>query len=239
MKTSKIIFFSLLGTIAFLILAASIDVRLTGRKDTERIPMNVQNSELPPFSAVMIKNSEDVIITTGSSPEMSIEFLKKSQLPEINFFVKNDTLFISDYKQNKRVHEYRIMTLKSTGSLKSILAQNSSFEIMSPDLEDISLSLDSSRVIMRGVPAGKTGYRSLYFNAKNHSRISLMAFRTERIDISLENSTAGLTIKATNLKANLAKGSHLNTLQPDILKLESDQDSQFYIDHSAFIENDK
>ena len=71
MKTSKIIFISLLGAIAFIILAASIDIRITGKRNGDyKADLKRSKQILPSFKALNLNSCKNIQIVRNDSSFM-------------------------------------------------------------------------------------------------------------------------------------------------------------------------
>lgn len=230
MKTSKIIFFSLLGTIALLIVAAFIDVRLTGHKNTgdaEQISKN--DTPVSSFSVLMVNNCQVLNIVNGASPAISIESLEKTKPVEIKYYVRNDTLFISDVGHSE-ARDIRLVNLKITVSVKKVIAKNSHVRISQPASNELWIDADKSNIFMVGDTSGNSPIRILNINAINQSEV-ISNVKADSVLVSLRDSKAGLTNKVGKITGTIASESSLKVIQPGDISMKTDPTSQLYITH--------
>ena len=96
MKTSKIIFIALLSAIALIILAAIIDVRLTGTRDGDFKGELKSRIQLTQFKVISINNNSNLELVQSDSAYFEITVMKDSLVPELKYSIKNDTLKIAD-----------------------------------------------------------------------------------------------------------------------------------------------
>jgi hypothetical protein len=229
MKTSKIIFFSLLGTIALLILAAFIDVRLTGYKNTGAADeISINDTTVSTFSVLMVNNCQALNIINGSSPAISIECFEKTKPAEIKYDIRNDTLFISDIEYSE-ARNIRLVNLKITGSVKRVMAKNSHFRISQTASDELWIDADKSNIFMYGDTSGNSRLRKLSINAINQSYVSSNNVIADSVLVSLRASKAGLMIKVEKIMGTITSESRLTVTQPNDISLKTDATSHLYI----------
>jgi hypothetical protein len=229
MKTSKIIFFSLLGTIALLILAAFIDVRLTGHKNTgEAEQISTNDTPVSSYSVLMVNNCQGLNIVNGSSPAINIECFEKTRPVEIKYYVRNDTLFISDVEHSE-ARNIRLVNLKITGSVKKVMAKNSDVRISQPASDELWIDADKSNIFMVGDTSGNFRFRKLSINAINQSEV-ISNIKADSVLVSLRASKAGL-MKVGKITGTIASESSLKVMQPNDISMKTDPTSQLYITH--------
>lgn len=220
MKTSKIIFLSLLTAIALLILAAIIDVRLTGKKGNE--PVNLVSNEIPvpPFSVLVVNNCANLALRSGPSPLLKVSSNSKTA-PEISYMVKNDTMTISKVSKVNNNNQPIFVNIEFVSLRKMIVNNSSAIHINVTDLAEFNLDAVSSNVYLNASPE-KYESREIRFNARNHSKISSGNFKARNLGIVLEMSEARMMIKAENINGSISNESHLTILQPAELSMKSD-----------------
>ncbi len=98
MKISKIIFLSLVGVIALMIIAGALDIRINGKKGPVQLSGSVNSKKitLPSFKVLSMNGTKNVAIVKGDSNYIEIDYQKDFVYPDINFQVRNDTLIIKD-----------------------------------------------------------------------------------------------------------------------------------------------
>lgn len=223
MKTSKIIFFSLLGSIAFIILAASIDLRLTGSRNG----MNNSGHGLIKHSIPSFK----VLCVTGTNIELSLNdtcFVEvnwqKDTLSQVfNYQVKNDTLIVSAI-DNKNHNNYNApVRIHSTSILNSIHLKNSSINIQHYISGKMLLEMDES---IAWFNQDNSSFNILEILAKNHSQINTSGFRVDTLGIFLKNSSATFELSSKKLYGSLADSSTLYAGQAEMISLLRDSTSE-------------
>jgi hypothetical protein len=221
MKTSKIIFFSLLTTIALFILAAIVDVRLTGKKGNEPSNLNTQEIPVGTFSVVVINNCSNISVRPGASPKLKVS---SKNAFEINYKVSADTLTISDANRSNNNNDPIFFTIEFT-SLKKLIASNSSsiyFNVT--DLAEVEFDAVNSNVYINASP-GKDKPGVIRITGRNHSMITSSDIKTGNLEIVLERSEANLMITAESINGNVYDESRLTILQPADLSMKSDSTS--------------
>jgi hypothetical protein len=226
MKTSKIIFTSLLVAIALVILAGFIEVRLTGNR--KGIDLVVKKRNIPSFKVLCINNS-DIHLSYGDSSFLAVTSLKDSLLSQIEYKLSNDTLRISNirysYSSNVRVE------IHSSDSLQNILLVNSDLRIDHYGSKNLTLGIDKSNVFLNRDEKEQFTFHSLDIMAKNNSAVYSDAFKADNLKIFLEKSSANLDITALKLNGNLSDSSSIYTLQSDDISLKKDSTSKIIVNN--------
>jgi hypothetical protein len=217
MKTSKIIFISLLGTIAFIILAAFVDIRINGhRNGINPADIKIKKLSVPSFRVLCVNSSTiDLIQNTSSSIEVTL--IKDTMSPYLNYTIKDDTLTVSVLKHNVSVKIY------STDSLRRILLKNSNMTIDRIVSEKMSFDMDSSSVWFNH---GKSFFHTLNIMAKNHSEVSTTKFKVDSLRIILQKSEANFETIVKVLSGSLSDSSKIYALQPEEILLKKDSTSK-------------
>ena len=228
MKTSKIIFLSLLGAFALIMLATFIDIRMTGTRNSDWQKEFKTNREiLHTFKAISMSNSMNVTLVQNDSSYIEVTFLKDSIAPKVNYSVNGDTLFISDFE--KLVHRNVSVTIHATDSLTNVRLKNSNLNVsrignrnLSFDLFKSSLSLNRDTIVKTAVPA-------IYIVAWNHSQINSEEFTIDTLRLDMHNSEANLELIAKNLIGTLSDSSKINIRQPESISLKKDGTSKINV----------
>lgn len=229
MKTSKIIFFSLLGAFAFFILAYATYFRLHGEKKSlgSDIILKTIKKDIPSFKVLILNDCFNVSLIQNDSTCIVVSSMRDSIAPQLNFTTREDTLWLSDFNReisvNKMISVHFSNTLKSVLLIKShIMITNFSLEVLSLDL-----NLDESRVYFN--LNKKSVIRDLNVTAKNHSYINANNFNVDEIGISLQNSEANLDINTKKMSGCLSDSSKINARQPAEIWLKKDSTSNIKI----------
>ena len=229
MKTSKIIFISLLGVIALLILAATIDLRVRGRRNSEiHKDFKVIRKDLPSFKVIYMNNSMNADLVQNDSSFIEVTYQKDSLAPIVNYTVNDDTLLISDFE--KPIHRNVSIRIHSTDSLKSIQMKNSELSTDRLGKGKLSFNLDQSSLWLNQDTTVKTAVQVLDFVARNHSHINAEDLKIDSVRIILNNSKADLRIFAKKISGILSDSSEIYARQPLEIELKKDKTSKINVD---------
>ena len=228
MKTSKIIFISLLSTIALIILAALADLRITGkRNDGNSADFRTSKQMIPSFKVLSLSNSNNVQIVQNDSSYIEVTYLKDSVAPDVKYTLKSDTLFISDLKKfNRRNVSIRI---NSTDSLRRILLKDSDFGIDNLNFKTMSFDLDKSSLWLNQNGKVKTSVNVVSLIARNHSNVDFNDFNIDSLGVVLYNSNANLMITANKVNGSLSDSSRVFIRQVGEIVLKKDATSNINI----------
>lgn len=226
MKTSKIIFITLLATIALYILAAMVDVRINGVKvGTIKGPdVSLQKHYIPAFKVLYLSNSINVVIIQGDSSYIEVASPKGSPY-QLNYKINNDTLRLSDVKIQINKNGYLSLKVSFADSLKCVISENSRFVIERMSTSIMTLNMNGSSVRFSEFQGGVSSFRTLYIIAKNNSTINCMEVKVDSLLINLQNSEAYLSMSAKTINGTLADGSKLVTRQPGEMYMKRDSTS--------------
>jgi hypothetical protein len=232
MKTSKIIFISLLVTIALFILAAFADLKLNGKKHIDTTDLESHNMAIPEFRVLKIKNSAILHISTGSNPSLELKMRPGVIPPVINYSINHDTLTISDFQQRYN-GEALFFNVHATDLLYIVIAENSNITIRSSENCDLSIDADSSKVYISHNTTRKSD-DDLIIHARNNSKISTSTFRIDSLGVFVERSEASLSIQSNVLHGSASSGSFISTRQPLEISFMCDSISKFLINNSIY-----
>ena len=228
MKTSKIIFISLLSTIAVLILATVIDIRIHGRRDDGRqSDFKVNKQMLPVFKALRVYNSMNITLVQNDSSYIEVSYLKDSIAPVVNYTVTDDTLIMSDFEKTN--HRNVSVTIHATDSLRSIQLKKSNISVERIGLVKLFFTLDESELWLNQDTLVKSVSQVLDIVAKNHSRINSSEFRIDSLRLVLQNSEANLEMKVNKISGILSDSSKINVRQPREISLKKDETSKINV----------
>ena len=232
MKTSKIIFISLLVTIALFILAAFADLRLNGKKHLDSTELESQNTAIPEFRVLIIKNSGLLSISQNSNSSLELKMRPGVIPPEINYSITHDTLTISDFQQRYN-GEALFFNVHATDLLYTVIAENSNITVRSSENCDLSIDADSSKVFISHNTTRKSD-DDLIIHARNNSKISTSTFRIDSLGVFVERSEASLSIQSNVLHGSASGSSFISTRQPLGISFKSDTTSKFLINNSIY-----
>jgi hypothetical protein len=221
MKTSKIIFISLISVIAFLILISFVDIKLNSMRHQNTI---VNRQALSSFKVIYINNSNLDLVQNDSSFLETI-CLKDSIMPRMNYSVKGDTLMVSDIRQSNKRPGYPLIRICSNDSLKSIILKNSDINLKDFRSAKMNLIMDGSYVVLNQNEKIVSPLRSLDILARNHSNINSNKFKIENLVINLQKSEAYLSIVASKINGILLDSSRVNINLSGEVSMKSDSTS--------------
>ncbi len=225
MKTSKIIFLILLGTIAGVILAKMLDIRINGSKndDIARL-IKVKRFPLPAFKVFCMTNSRDVILVRNDSSFIEVKSLENSVTPKVNYELLVDTLTLSGFE--KLVHENFSVIIYSTDTLKKVLMKNSNLAIDHFRFSKLSLDLYGSKVFMTHDETKSNRNALLDIVARNHSEVNSDQFYVDFLKIVLQNSRANLSFFAKKIDVTLSDRSIIYLQTPGEISYKKDETSK-------------
>jgi hypothetical protein len=229
MKTSKIIFLSLLGTIAVFILASLVDVRINGRRNGDiQSDFKVNRHALHSFSVLYVNNSMNVSLVQNDSSFIEVTYPKDSLAPKVNYTIKEDTLKVTDFE--KLNHQNVSVKIHSADSLKKVLLKNSDISIEHLDPGKMYLDMDQSSVWFNLDKSKKSSlYQALDIVARNHSRINSTEYMVDSLGLALHNSEANLEIIAKKISGTLADSSKIYARNPSEISLKKDATSKINV----------
>jgi hypothetical protein len=220
MKTSKIIFISLLGTIALFILAATIDFRITGKK-IGLVPSNTKVNKVTtlPYKVLSLENS-DIRLLQNDTLLIETTSLKDSVAPQVIYSIRNDTLFI---KGTRSLQSGRVaVRIHADNSVKGIVLKNSDLTMEHFKSGTLSINLDRSYMWMN---EDKSSFNNLQIRAKNHSNIESAGINVDSLGINLEHSEANIGFIAQRISGCLSDSSRLYARQAGEIALKKDSSS--------------
>jgi len=227
MKTSKIIFISLLGTIALIILAFVIDVRITGRKNGDNVAdFNSSKLILPSFKVLNLSSCKYIQIIHNDSSFMEINYPKDSIVPNNIYTIAKDTLTISG--RNKKNH-LLIIKIHTTDSLKNIKLENSYLTISDFYFSRMSFDLNHSRLYLNLENKDKSSAQAIHIIAKNHSDINCYKFNIDSLEIILHNSEADFMTHIDKINGSITDTSKIVLRQVEGISLKKDVTSKINI----------
>ncbi len=228
MKTSKIIFISLLSTIALLILATLIDIRINSRRDDgKQSDFKVNKQIIPVFKALRVNNSMNITLVQNDSSYIEVTCLKDSIAPKVNYTIMGDTLMVSDFE--KANHRNVSVTIHATDSLRSIQLKKSNINVERIGSGKLFFALDESELWLNQDTLVKSSFPVLEIVAKNHSRINSSEFRIDSLGLELQNSEANLELKANKISGMLSDSSKIYVRQPREISLKKDETSKINV----------
>jgi hypothetical protein len=238
MKTSKIIFISLLSFIALILVVATVGIRITGTKRTKGNPfLKTISTTIPAFSVISIKNcnsmtliesdssyDENILPVKNNNFRLDVLVEKDSIAPFINYRIKEDTLLITDFKNPAGSYIY--LKVYAGKGLKSIQLEKSDIRIYIYKLDILSIALDNSKVYFSSATGNTSFIKKVNITGKNHSNFTARLVQVDSFQLALQNSEATLTLTAKLVSGTLSDSSKLITFQPREISLKRDAGSK-------------
>jgi hypothetical protein len=237
MKTSKIIFISLLSLIALTILAATVSIRITGIKRTkDNYRLKTFSTPLSAFSVICLKNCNNITLIKSDSSydenilpvknnnfHLDVSVKEDSTAPFISYIIKEDTLLITDFK-NPASSSIYVKVYVGNG-LKTIQMEKSDIRIYVYKMGIFSMTLDNSKVYFSSAIVNNSFINKVNITGKNHSIITANSVVVDSFQLALQNSGATLSVSAKIVSGTLSDSSKLITIQPREISLKRDATS--------------
>jgi len=225
MKTSKILFITLISLGAIYIIAAMIEVRITGKKPGEfSTTLKSNKKELGSFSVLVLNSSRNIRLVESETNYLEVLVPDDSPSAEINYSLSGDTLRIN----NPQTSELSIVfaTLHAAKGLKTIYLEDSDLQILKFSSENLSLLLNNSKARFVINKSDYPTIGSLQITAFNKSTVDLNTVNIDTIGILLQNSSARMQIPTKLIKGELSENSELNAQQPSEISVKRDSTSK-------------
>lgn len=230
MKTSKKIFVTLLISIAVLIIAAFVDIRIHGRRiGTGSSEIITKNELTAPFKVISAVNSRNLKIVDDDSSYIEIAWYKDSIPPKINYKILNDTLIISDMKYLIRSTGYQPVKIHATNSLTAIKLKDSEVSLGNTGSGILSVDLDNSSAWFSQNKSKIQYFSNLSIIAKNNSTANSNDFNVDTLRVFLQNSQSNLQIRAKKIYGTLTDSSTIGFQQTNEIYLKADSTSTIRI----------
>jgi hypothetical protein len=226
MKTSKVIFISLLSLIGLYIVAAMIEVKITGRKTGKfDTTLKVKKLALPAFTAIYLADSKNLTVIESDSAFLEVLVLKASQFPDINCIITGDTLQIRGFQKSNSDRVF--VTLHIATNLSTIKLVNSEIVISNFNSKNVSFDLDQSKVSVAINKSRPSIFGTMNITAKNNSAFTANSLAIDTLGVKLQNSEANLSVSIRILTCDLKYNSKFFTKQPMEISLKRDASSTF------------
>jgi hypothetical protein len=225
MKTSKIIFFSLIGAITLGILLVFVNITIKAHSH----PVIAVNKQTLPAFKVMYINDCRFNLEQSDSSFMEIKFLKNTAAPSPDYKIKGDTLVISGFYQTQGRESYPSIKIFSTDSLYSIILKNSDITIKKILSAKLNLDMDNSAIWFNQDSVKRSSFNDLEVLAKNHSVIDATSFKIENLSINLQKSHADLAILAGKINGTASDSSIVSVHVSGEISLKADRSSTLRI----------
>lgn len=226
MKTSKIIFVSLLTTITVLILTGFIVVRIAGRHGSILL---VKKHAIQSFNAVYLNNCRATIVYDDSL-FIGVSYRKDSAGLVLDYKISNDTLRITDngYTRTSGLP----FTIHANDSLNTIVAANADLTLVNYGSEKLSLNVDKSSVLF-DTDSSTIGFsfRNLDITARNHSYIRSNEIKADKLQLFIQSSEANIQIVTKSVSGILSDESTVYMSQSNEISLKKDDSSKILLEY--------
>lgn len=210
-------------------MAAIVDIRITGkrRSDIFHTSFNVNKQAIPTFNVLYLNNSKNVQFVQNDSSYIVVTTMKDSIIPQINYTIKEDTLWLTDFE--KQIYRNVWISIHVANTLKNIQLKNSDISIIKFISEKLSLDLNKSSVSFNLDNSKSSAISILNIVAKNHSKINANGFKVDSLGIFLQHSEATLKIISKKISGTLSDSSKINVRQSEEISLKKDATSKIYV----------
>ncbi len=231
MKTSKIIFVALLSSIALIILAVVVDIRLSGVKGNNFQNLNYKliKKTVPAFRVLSLNDRGNVELIQGDSTYLELQYRKDSVAPELNFHLNGDTLFING--QKKKSDNDQIIWIHTTGDLKKIVSRNSRLNFGNFNTPGLTIDLDDCILNIHQGENNKISFQNLEIDAKNHSNIYTGDISVDSLKVNLKKSDARFMIQLQKVSGNVTDSSSVSLSQVEDISLKKDKSSEIHVNN--------
>ncbi|MEI6143840.1 MAG: hypothetical protein WCP85_31465 [Mariniphaga sp.] len=227
MKTSKIIFIALLSTIALIILAAIINVRLTGKQDGEFKSEFKTRIQLSQIKSISIINNNNIELVQSDSAYFEITTMKDSIVPKLKYSITGDTLKIDD--QMVKTGRGAWVSIHVNDQLNQIILKKSYLNLFNFQISQLSVDLDQSNLNVIQQNDKKNSFQRLKIIARNNSQFDATDIKIDSLQVEIYHSEISLWSTINNLRGSIADSSRLSVRQPYEITLKRDSSSNLNI----------
>lgn len=229
MKTSNIIFSSIIGSITLIILSGAIEWRFFGDKNPNRFeisPDNIeafkQNIDLPEFQYLVINDmplSTNIIL--GGKNEIELILKNKSEASVLDYHIKGDTLFIEGVNENGSVL-LSVNLFMTHGQLNGINSNQSGVNINQYNNDSLTLVLNHTTIdIHQPCVIG-----SLSIFGTDQSTVNVYSAQVDTLKLDLNNSTVRMQTIINKLQGQMSNHSELDLRDVSDLDFKKDNSSR-------------
>jgi hypothetical protein len=225
MKTSNIIFFSLVGSISAIIMAGAIQLRLTGTTDNTRntSERKLVDAPLKPFKYLVITETTNLQIKEGAQSGLVVTVGKNDPDAIVKHHQAGDTLFIDQLAFGEDGRSLTGTLTVNPATLKFIGATKSSFSIYDVTVDNLEVNLDESRFYADASKNMMLGNISV--DAVN-SDFSASNVEMDTLNIRLDQSSAYFNNEINKVKAVLKNESSISAPNAGDMEIRKDKTSR-------------
>ena len=227
MKTSKIIFIALLSTIALIILAAIINVRLTGERDGNFKDEFKTRIQLSQIKVLIIITNNNLELVQSDSAYFEITTMKDSIVPKLEYSITGDTLKIED--QMVKTGRGAWVSIHVNDQLNQIILKKSYLNLFNFQISQLSVDLDQSNLNVIQQNDKKNSFQRLNIIARNNSQFDATDIKIDSLQVEIYHSEISLWSTINNLRGSIADSSRLSVRQPYEITLKRDSSSNLNI----------
>lgn len=210
-----------------LITTMYVDAKNAVKENLKQNELILSNQNLDNFSVVVAHKKTKITLTSNTNNKIVESYYKhrdstESSIPEFNkkcdYEIRNDTLFI------KKTYKAKV-TIK-VNSLKSIITNGKNrISLRKFKMDTLSLNCADTHLDYSGLTL-----EHFKIKATNNSKIYLNNSKINSFDIDLNNSKiTSYSSKSTKTNAILKNNSNLTIQKANILNINSDKTSKYYI----------
>jgi hypothetical protein len=232
MKISKIIFLSLVGVIALMIIAGALDIRINGKKGPVQISGSVNSKKitLPSFKVLSMNGTKNVAIVKGDSNYIEIDYQKDFVYPDINFQVRNDTLIIKDLNLSSWRMMGKIYVAEEPNRFllkNSNLILNDNF--VQSTSKNLYIDLDNSNINIYQNDKSRSSFSYMDIKERNKSRIFGNGIRLDSLKVDIQDSRTELHSNVQKVKGVISDKGYLHLDSANEIEVKKDSGSEVRI----------
>jgi hypothetical protein len=229
MKTSNIILSASIGSITFMVILGMVSSNLTStpRKPPILEPENHQTHsiELQNFNYLEITESEDFFmeVSTGHDREIQIITRAGTEIPQVDYHISGDTLFIDNFHPSSNNSNWWVSHLTiyiPEGELKGVKGKNAKLKFKNFEGTFPEIDTDKSQTIIENT----SGKGKLVCNVRNKSTLTINN-QMDSLYMHLNNSTLRINKRLALIQGEIMNNSTLNYKSACELVLKQDETS--------------
>ncbi len=229
MKTSNIIFSSIVGSLTLLIVTGALEFRFLGHKNEGHLKFSIdkieaakQNFDLPEFQYLVINDMPVwTNIIFGGKNEMELILQDKSEASILNYHLKGDTLFIEGVnKEGPNVLSVNLFLPQ--GQLKGINSNQSKVNINQYNNDSLTLVLIHATIDIHQPCV----FGNLSIFGTDQSTVNVYSAQVDTLQLDLNNSTVRMQTIINKLQGQMSNHSELDLKDVSTLDFQKDNSSR-------------
>ena len=228
MKTSNIILSASIGSITFLYILGLVSYKLTStplKPILEPENRQTHSIELKDFKYLKVTDSEDFFmeVTTGHDREIKIITRAGTDIPEVDYHISGDTLFIDNFHPNSNNSNWWVSHLTiyvPEDELKGVKGKNAKLKFKNFLGAFPEIDADSSQTVIDKT----SGKGKLVCNLRNKSTLTINN-QIDTLSMHLNNSTVKTDKRLALIKGEIMNNSTLSFKGAEEIALKQDETS--------------